>query len=136
MFIIWLLRIGVLIGGFVAASPYIKSKLPKLTKLSDTLEKYKLYIGIVLFLISFVCIFSFAWVEAKNYPKLTLVAGLLTGIILSENLINNFNIAEEKKEKIKEIIGSIQIPVGIAAFIIGLIWIGYIVLDVIIKYLL
>ncbi len=132
MFLKGLLLIANLVGGFVASSTYIVSKIPKLANLSKKLNLFKMPIGLVVLVISIVNIFNF-W--ADKYPKLSLLAGLLTGLILSVDLLNKVNIAEETKTKLFSLANKFQIPVGIVSLFIGLVWIVW-KLTGIISYIL
>ena len=132
MFLKELLLLANLVGGFVASSTYIVSKIPKLTDLSKKLNVFKMPIGLIVFLISFVNIFNF-W--ANRYPKLSLIAGLLTGFVLSVEFFNKINIDEDTKTKLFSFANKIQIPVGLVSLFIGLIWILGLLRDII-EYIL
>lgn len=126
MFLLWLLIIGNLIGGFVAASTYIVSRIPALETLSAILNRFKLPIGLTVFIISFFNIFNF-W--ADHYPKLTLLFGLLTGFILSVDIFKTVEISEEAKDMIFNFANRFTIISGIISVIIALIWILQLLLD-------
>lgn len=126
--LLWLLIFANLIGGFIAASTYIVSKIPKLSETSKTLNVFKMPIGIATLLISLINIFNF-W--ATHYPKLTLLAGLVTGFILSVDLLNKVEMEEETKAKIFDFSNKLQVPVGLLSLVIGLVWILRILMDVV-----
>lgn len=126
--LLWLLIFANLIGGFIAASTYIVSKIPTLSNASKKLNSFKMPIGIGVFVISFVNIFNF-W--ALHYPKLTLIAGLATGFILSIDLLNKVDIDEDIKSKLFGFANKFQIPLGLLSLVIGLIWILRILMDVV-----
>ena len=132
MFLKGLLLIANLVGGFVASSTYVVSKIPKLTNLSKKLNLFKMPIGLVVLVISIVNIFNF-W--AEKYPKLSLLAGLLTGLILSVDLLNKVEIDDETKTKLFSLANKLQIPVGLVSLFIGLVWIVW-KLTGIISYIL
>ena len=126
MFLLWLLIIANLVGGFIAASTYIVARIPDLEGLSNFLNKFKLPIGITVFIISFFNIFNF-W--SDHYPKLTLLFGLATGFILSVDIFNTFEIPAETKEMIVKFANRFAIISGIGSVIIALIWILQLLLD-------
>ncbi len=132
MFLKGLLLIANLVGGFVASSTYVVIKIPKLTNLSKKLNLFKMPIGLVVLVISIVNIFNF-W--AEKYPKLSLLAGLLTGLILSVDLLNKVEIDDETKTKLFSLANKLQIPVGLVSLFIGLVWIVW-KLTGIISYIL
>lgn len=115
-----LLLIANLIGGFVASSTYIVSKIPSLSKFSKKINLFKMPIGLIVFVISFFNIFNFG---TEHYPKLSLLAGLLIGLILSIDLLNKVEVEEETKTKLFDLANKLQIPVGLISLFIGLIWI-------------
>ncbi len=119
MVLLWILVIGDLIGGFLAASAYIVERIPSLKKVSDALNSFKMPIGVTVFVIAFINIFNFG-VGWNNYPKLTLIGGLLTGFILSVELFNKFNINEKTKDKIFNFASKNQIIIGIITLAIAL----------------
>jgi len=120
MILLWTLIIANLIGGFLAASGMVVSKIPELGKTAKALEKFKSPIGLGVLIISVLNIFNF-W--APHYPKLTLLVGLLLGAILSVEYLGKLNVSDDDKEKWVNIAQKISIPVGITAIIISLIWI-------------
>ncbi|MBU1076844.1 MAG: hypothetical protein KKH98_06090 [Spirochaetes bacterium] len=126
--LLWLLIFANLIGGFIASSTYIVSKIPKLKDMSKTLNSFKLPIGITVFVISVLNIFNF-W--AIHYPKLTLIAGLITGFVLSVELLNKVEIDEGIKAKIFDFANKFQVPAGLLSLVIGLVWVLRILMDVI-----
>ncbi len=128
MFLLWLLIIGNLLGGFIAASSYIVNKMPKVENFSKQLNAIKLPIGLSILGISIINIFNF-WVPV--YPKLTLLFGLILGLILSVDILKNFSIDEDMRTKIIDFANKFSIPVGLISFIIGLIWILDLVLEVV-----
>jgi len=128
MFLKGLLLIANLVGGFVASSTYIVSKVPKLTDLSKKLNIFKMPIGLVVLLISVINIFNF-W--APSYPKISLIAGLLTGMILSVDILNRIDVDEETKDKLFNLANKFQIPVGLVSLFVGLFWIMDLLTDVI-----
>ena len=132
MFLSTLLLIAIIVGGFVASSTYIVSKIPKLKDLSKKLNVFKIPIGLLVFAISFVNIFNF---KANIYPKLSLIAGLLTGITLSIKLLDKVEMDDETKTKIYNLSNKMQNPIGLASIIIGLLIILDILTDVI-RYIL
>ncbi|MBN1898112.1 MAG: hypothetical protein JW827_05005 [Spirochaetes bacterium] len=127
MLLLWMLIIGNIIGGFIAASAIIVGKLPELGKVAGTLEKSKTPIGAVVLGISVLNIFNF-W--GPHYPKLTLLGGLLTGMVLSIGLLNYIEMSEEAKGNITSIANKIQVPAGIFSIVIGLIWILKLFFDI------
>ncbi len=120
MILLWTLIIANLIGGFLAASGMVVSKIPELGKTAKALEKVKSPIGLGVLIVSVLNIFNF-W--GPHYPKLTLLAGLLLGAILSVEYLDKLNVSDDDKEKWVNIAQKISTPVGIAAIIISLIWI-------------
>ncbi len=133
MFFKGLLIIANLVGGFVASSTYIVSKIPKLSNFSKKLNIFKIPIGIIVFLISFINIFNIS--GRYSYPKLSLISGLLIGLILSIKLLDKTEIDKETKTKLFSLANKLQNPVGLAGVIIGLLSILDILTDVI-SYLL
>ncbi len=126
--LLWLLIFANLIGGFVASSTYIVSKIPKLSSTSKKLNLFKMPIGIAVFIISIINIFNF-WTD--HYPKLTLISGLLIGFVLSSELLNKTNLEDDTKTKIFNFANKFQIPLGLLSLAIGLIWVLRILMDVI-----
>ena len=118
MFLKSLLFIANLVGGFAASSTYFVSKIPKLTKLSKKLNLFKMPIGFVVLGVSVINIFNFS--KDTPYPKLSLIAGLLTGLILSVDILNKVGVDEDTKTKLFSLANKFQIPVGLASLFIGL----------------
>ncbi len=130
MFLVWLLIIANLVGGFLASSVYLTGRIPSLKNAADTLSKFKLPIGILVFAIAFINIFNFnvGWL---NYPKLSLIAGLLTGFVLSVELLNKFEIKEKAKNKLFNFANKYQILIGLLSLAVGLIKILKLFVDVV-----
>ncbi len=132
MFLLWTLIIANIVGGFIAASSVIVSKIPELEKLANTLKKSKNPIGIAVLVISIINIFNF-W--GPHYPKLTLIAGLLTGFVLSVDLLKKIEMRDETRDKLIGVAQKIQVPAGIFSIIVALIWILRLFLDVLTIFL-
>ena len=127
MLLLWFLIIANIIGGFVAASSIIVSKIPELAKVANTLNRSKNPIGNAVLLVSIINIFNF-W--GPHYPRLTLIAGLLTGFVLSVDLLKKFEMTEGTRNKIISFAQKIQVPAGIFSIVIGLIWVLKVFFDV------
>lgn len=132
MTLLWLLIFANLIGGIIAAWAFIEHQTPDVGRFSNIILNIKLPVGILVLLISLINIFNFG---SPHYPKLTLVAGLLLGIVLSINLIKKLNLAEATAKSIINFAGKIQILLGMVSIIIGCIWVIHLVFSGLIKIL-
>ncbi|MDD5067099.1 MAG: hypothetical protein PHF84_08645 [bacterium] len=120
MFLKWLLAVANLVGGFIAASAYITSKMPTVADFSKTLTKSKLPIGLTVLGISIINIFNFG---TEYYPKLSLIFGLLTGIVLSVEILSTLGVDEDIKIKAIDISDKFSVPCGLISIILGIIFI-------------
>jgi uncharacterized membrane protein YkgB len=112
----WLLVLGNIIGGFMAASSVLIEKIPELEKVAESLGKVKKYIGAVILIISILNIFNF-W--TPSYPKLLLLGGLAVGYVLSIDWLEKFPIPEKTQDVMVNIAQKMQIPAGIFALLVG-----------------
>ncbi len=130
MFLVGLLVIANLVGGFLASSVYLTERIPSLKKVSDALAKFKIPIGLIVFAIAFVNIFNFnvGWL---HYPKLSLISGLLVGFVLSVDILNKFDIDENTKNKLFNFASKYHIVIGLLALAIGIIKILKLFIDVV-----
>lgn len=120
MFLKWLLALANLVGGFVAASAYITGRMPSVQEFSRTLSKSRMPIGLAVLGISVVNLFNFG---ALYYPKLSLVFGLLTGLVLSVDILGKFGVDEDVKLKVMDLTNKLSVPCGLISVILGIIFI-------------
>ncbi|MBU1076288.1 MAG: hypothetical protein KKH98_03285, partial [Spirochaetes bacterium] len=77
-------------------------------------------------------IFNFG---SPHYPKLTLITGLLLGIVLSVDLIKYIISDKKTQDTIINIAHKIQITLGMIAIVIGLLWLVNLVFQGIFRIL-
>jgi|GEM_PF-2516979 len=132
MTLLWFLIFSNLIGGVIAAWAFIVKKQPNVGTLSSLVLSVKLPAGILILLISIINIFNFG---SPHYPKLTLITGLLLGIVLSVDLIKYIISDKKTQDTIINIAHKIQITLGMIAIVIGLLWLVNLVFQGIFRIL-
>ena len=109
----FLLVIGCLVSGLLASSKLIEDRAPQLSSVLKYLSPFKIIIGVVTLVLGLIGLQT-GW--------LTGIAGIVVGAVLAISLLNHIpSLKDETREKISSTLLSYQLPIGIIAFIIGVI---------------
>ncbi|APD07461.1 hypothetical protein UJ101_01954 [Flavobacteriaceae bacterium UJ101] len=119
-----------ILGGVIAAAPFIISKSPNSKELIDKLTSYQGWIGIILLiwsilgafdLLKTISHFNISWIIELGITSIEFIVGFLLSYgLLSKHLLEKSDEAKEKGAELRTKLTQYQIPAGLALIVLGI----------------
>ncbi len=119
-----------ILGGVIAAAPFIISKSPNSKELIDKLTSYQGWIGIILLiwsilgafdLLKTISHFNISWIIELGITSIEFIVGFLLSYgLLSKHLLEKSDEAKEKGAELRAKLIQYQIPAGLALIVLGI----------------
>lgn len=120
MLFVILLIIAAIVGGFMVSSSVIVQNISSLKKISDILEGFRKPIGMIILVIGIINAVMVWKIGNPDYPLLTWIAVVMTGLVLLTDVLSGLSINDGFKEMAINFLNSNAIIIGIVTLIIGI----------------